>query len=106
MTKEKTAPKRRKKIPKSRNKALHIEKKAPIRGQKPSWIFLQGGGGARFYSPPPPPLLLAHMIKSDYQMRNNFENYLSHNYVKIHSRLHLIELFLKHFLGRAYPQIP
>ena len=50
----------------------------------------------------PPPLLLAHMIKSDYKLRNIFENYLSHNYVKIHPRLHLIELFLKNFLGRAY----
>ena len=37
------------------------------------------------------------MIKSDDKMRNIFENYLSHNYVKIHSRLHQIELFLKNF---------
>ena len=102
MTKEKMAPKRRKKIPRSRNKALHIEKKAPIRGENSHGFFLQGG--RRVYSPPP--LLLAHMIKSDYKMRNIFENYLSHNYVKIHSRLHLIELFLKNVLGRAYPQIP
>ena len=103
MTKEKMAPKRRKKIPKSRNKALHIEKKAPIRGENPHGFFYRGGGEGLLS---PPPLLLAHMIKSDYKMRNNFENYLSHNYVKIHSRLHLIELFLKNFLGRAYPQIP
>ena len=99
------APKRKKKIPKSRNKALHIEKKAPIRGGNPPGFFLQGGGES-LLSPPPPPLLLAHMIKSDYKMRNIFENYLSHNYVKIHSRLHLIELFLKNFLRRAYLQIP
>ena len=68
--------------------------------------FFTGGGGEVLLSSPPPSLLLAHMIKSDYKLRNNFENYLSHNYVKIHSRLHLIELFLKNFLGRAYPQIP
>ena len=98
MTKEKMAPKRRKKIFKSRNKALHIEKKAPIRGENPHGFFLQGGGeGLLSPPPPPPPPLLAHMIKSDYKMRNIFENYLSHNYVKIHSRLHLIELFLKNF---------
>ena len=103
MTKEKMAPKRRKKIFKSRNKALHIEKKAPIRGETPHGFFYRGG--ERVYSSPPPPLL-AHMIKSDYKMRNIFENYLSHIYVKIHSRLHLIELFLKNFLGKAYPQIP
>ena len=103
MTKEKMAPKRRKKITKRRNKALHIEKKALIMGENPHGFFYRGGGEG---IPPPPPLLLAHMIKSDYKMRNNFENYLSHNYVKIHSRLHLIELFLKNFLGRAYPQIP
>ena len=102
MTKEKMAPKRRKKIPKSRNKALHIEKKAPIRGGT-LMDFFTGGRGSTL---PPPPLLLAHMIKSDYKMRNNFENYLSHNYVKIHSRLHLIKIFLKNFLGRAYLQIP
>ena len=80
------APKRRKMIPKSRNKALHIEKKAPIRGENSHGFF--------------------HMSKNDYQRHNIFENYLSHNYVKIHSRLHIIKLFLKKFLGRAYPQIP
>ena len=103
-TKEKMAPKRRKKIPKSRNKALHIGKKALIRGET-LMDFLQvgGGGGEGLLSRPPPHscCILAHMIKSDYKMRNIFENYLSHNYVKIHSRLHLIELFLKNFLGRA-----
>ena len=74
MRKEKMAPKRRKKIPKSRNKALHSphREKGPYKGGNPSWIFLQWG--ARVYSPSPP-LLLAHMIKSDYKMRNNFENY-------------------------------
>ena len=102
MTKEITAPERRKKIPKSRNKALRIEKKAPIRGENPHGFYR----GARVYSLPPPTLLLAHMIKSDYKMRNIFENYLSHNYVKLHSRLLLIELFLKLFLRRAYLQIP
>ena len=82
MTKEKMAPKRRKKVPKNRNKALHIEKNAPIRGENPHGFFLQGR--ARVYSPPPPPPppLLAHMIKSDYKMSNIFVNYLSHNYVK------------------------
>ena len=100
MTKEKMAFKRRKKIPKSRNKALHIEKKAPIR-VKTLMDFFTGGRGSIL-----PPPLPAHMIKSDYKMRNTFKNYFSHNYVKIHSRLHLIELFLKNFLGRAYPQIP
>ena len=44
MTKEKMAPKRRKKIPKSRNKALHIEKKAPIRGENPHEFFTGGEG--------------------------------------------------------------
>ena len=102
MTKEKLALKRRKKIPKSRIKALHIEKKAPITGENPQGFFYRGGRGSTL----PPPLLLAHMIKSDYKMCNIFENYLSHNYVKIHSRLHLIELFLKNFLRRAYLQIP
>ena len=103
MTKEKMAPKRRKRVPKSRNKALHIEKKAPIRGENPHGFFTGGRGSTL---PPPPPTLLALMIKSDYKMRNIFVNYISHNYVKIHSRLHLIELFLKNFLGRAYLQIP
>ena len=42
MTNEKMAPKRRKKIPKSRNKALHIEKKAPIRGENPHGFFTGG----------------------------------------------------------------
>ena len=102
MTNEKMAPKRRKKIPKSRNEALHIEKKAPIRGENPHGFFLQGGESLLSHPPP----LLAHMIKSDYKMRNIFVNYLSHNYVKIHSRLHLIELFLKNFLGRAYLKSP
>ena len=78
---------------------------APIRGGNPHRFFFRGGGRGSTLPPPPSPLLLAHMIKSDYKMRNNFEKYLSHNYVKIHSRLHLIELFLKNFLGRAYPQI-
>ena len=105
MTKEKMASKRRKKIPKSRNKTLHIEKRAHIRGENPHGFFYRGGG-ARFYSPFPPPTPVDAYHQSDYKMRNNFENYLSHNYVKIHSRLHLIELFLKNFLGRAYPQIP
>ena len=45
MTKEITAPERRKKIPKSRNKALHIEKKAPIRGENPHGFYRGGGEG-------------------------------------------------------------
>ena len=55
-------------------------------------------GGARAYSCPPPPLL-AHMSKRDYKMHNILENYSSHNYVKIHSRLNQVEPFLKIFLG-------
>ena len=51
MTKEKMAPQMRKKIPKSRNKALHIEKKAPIRGENPHAFFYRGGDG--LLSPPP-----------------------------------------------------
>ena len=35
-----------------------------------------------------------HMSESDYKMHDNFKNYLSHNYIKIHSRMHPIELFL------------
>ena len=53
MTKEKMAPKRRKKIPKSRNKALHIEKKAPIRGET-LMDFFTGGRGSTL--PPPTPV--------------------------------------------------
>ena len=71
MTKEKMAPKRRKKIFKSRNKALHIEKKAPIRGENPHGFFYRGGSEGLLFPLPPP--LLAHMIKSDYKMRNIFE---------------------------------
>ena len=44
MTKEITAPERRKKITKSRNKALRIEKKSPIRGGNPHG-FYRGGEG-------------------------------------------------------------
>ena len=80
MTKEKIAPKRRKKVPKNRNKALHIEKNAPIREENPHGFFYRGGRGSTL--PPPPPPLLAHMIKSDYKISNIFVNYLSHNYVK------------------------
>ena len=54
MTKEKMAPKNRKKIPKSRNKVLHIEKKAPIRGENPHGFFLQGGGRESTLPPPTP----------------------------------------------------
>ena len=93
--KEKIAPKRRKMIPKSRNKALHIEKKTPIREENPHGFF---PGGARAYSCPSPPLL-AHMSKRHYKMHNILENYSSHNYVKIHSRLNLVEPFLKKILG-------
>ena len=50
MTKEITASERRKKIPKIRNKALHIEKKVPIRGENPHG-FYRGGEG--LLSPPP-----------------------------------------------------
>ena len=57
MTKEKMVPKMRKKIPKSTNKALHIEKKAPIMGGKPSWIFFTGGARS---TPPPPTLVGAY----------------------------------------------
>ena len=53
MTKEKMAPKRRKKIFKSRNKALHIKKKAPIRGETLMDFFTGGGEGLLF--PPPTP---------------------------------------------------
>ena len=40
-----------------------------------------------------------------YKMHIVFGNYSSHNYIKIHSRVHPIELFIKNFLGRAYPRI-
>ena len=53
MTKEKMAPKKRKKIPKSRNKALHIEKRAPIRGET-LMDFLQVGGEGLLSHPPTP----------------------------------------------------
>ena len=55
MTKEKLAPKRRKKIFKSKNKALHIEKKAPIRGggANPHGFFTRGGGRGYTLLPPP-----------------------------------------------------
>ena len=75
-------PKRRKNPPN--------RKTVPLRGGRspPNNVF-SGGGDYSAYSCSPPPLAGAHE-----QMHNIFGNYVSHNYIKIHSTLHSIELIL------------
>ena len=46
--------------------------------------------------------LLAPMSEYDYKIHNIYSTLI---YIKIHSRMHPIELFKKKILGRAYPQI-
>ena len=82
--------------------------KSPHKGRKApppdGFFFFRGGGGGRSKRLLLP-LPAGVMSESDYIMHNIFENYSSHNYIKIHYRMHLIDVFLKSFLRRAYPQI-
>ena len=68
-----------------KEKPIHMEKKAPIRGGKSlknayqieNFLFSWGGGGATAYS-----------------CSSLFGNCSSCNYIKIHSKMHQIEIFL------------
>ena len=66
--------------------------------KRPHSIVVSRGGRA----PTLAPLLRAPMSECDHKMHNVFGNYSSLNYIKIHSRMHPIEPFIKNFLGRAY----
>ena len=68
-----------------------MEKRAPSpRGKKPpKYLFshvVGGGGGER---------ILLLMGKCDYKMHNICGKYSSHNYMKMPSTLHPVELFIK-----------
>ena len=52
-------------------------------------LFFQWGGRAPYIHSVP----WSPMSKSDKKMNNIFRNYPSHNYIKIHSRMHPIALF-------------
>ena len=61
-------------------------------------LFSRGTRQAPTLSAP----LRASMSECDYKIHNIYSTLI---YIKIHSRMHPIELLLKKFLGRAYPRI-
>ena len=69
--------------------------------KKPHSIVVSRGGRA----PTLAPLLRAPMSKCYYIKCTMFSEIIHHIIIKIHSRMHPIELFIKNFLGRAYPRI-
>ena len=77
--------------PKRRKKALQMENLTP---SKACILNFPGGRVLTLVTPPPPSpggeclLLRAPISKSDYKLHNIFGKYSSHNFIKIHSRMH------------------
>ena len=79
-----------------RNKVLHIEKKVPMigggeKGPLDRNVYFFQGCMANAYSCFP---LRAPLDESDYTMHNIFGNFSSHIYIKTHSRMQPVQLFL------------
>ena len=93
--KRRKPPSPMKKMATKRRKRLSTWRKGPSKGEKAPYmnLFFEWGGRAPYtHSSPWSP-----MSKSDNKMNNIIRNYSSHNYIKIHSRMHPIALFHKIF---------
>ena len=85
-----------------KEKIMHSKwrKSPPPRGGKgPQIYFFSRGWGASAYSCPPP--CGCFTSKCDYKMHNICRNYSSHNYMKMPSTLHPVELFIKKFSRKS-----
>ena len=102
----KMAPKKRNKAP-QRKKNLYM-KKRPLhkreKGAPQIDCFLGGSGGGQATTLVTP--LCAPMSKCDNEMHNIFDNYSPLIYIKIHFRIHPIELFCKKISQKCIPSNP